>query len=40
MPRGLFSKKGMAWFAGVELPTEFDTRQRDLLVERLRRTPG
>jgi transposase len=36
MPRGLFSKKGLAWLAGVALPTELDTLQRDQLFERLR----
>lgn len=38
MPRGLFSKKGIAWLSDVSLPTELDMLQRDQLLERLRRT--
>jgi len=35
-PRGLWSKRGMAWLEAVELPTEMDAMQRDVLLERLR----
>lgn len=35
-PRGLWSKRGLAWLEAVELPTELDAIQRDVLVERLR----
>jgi transposase len=35
-PRGLWSREGMAWIAEVELPTELDALQRDMLLERLK----
>lgn len=37
IPKSPFSKQGLVWLAGVDLPTELDTLQRDQLFERLRR---
>ncbi len=34
-PRGLWSRRGLAWLAAVSLPTALDTLQRDILQERL-----
>jgi transposase len=34
-PRGVWSKRGQAWLSTVELPTEADQLQRDLLTEEL-----
>ena len=35
-PKGLWSKQGMSWLETVELATELDAIQRDVLVERVR----
>ena len=34
-PRGLWTKKGLAWINAQELPTTMDRLQRDILLERL-----
>jgi transposase len=34
-PRGLWTKKGLAWISAQELPTSMDRLQRDILLERL-----
>ena len=34
-PRGLWTKKGLAWLNAQELPTSMDRLQRDILLERL-----
>ncbi len=34
-PRGLWTKKGLAWIEAQELPTSMDRLQRDILLERL-----
>jgi transposase len=34
-PRGLWSKRGLAWLEATELATEMDTIQRDVLLERV-----
>jgi transposase len=34
-PRGLWTKKGLAWIEALELPTSMDRLQRDILLERL-----
>ena len=34
-PRGLWTKKGLAWINAQELPTSMDRLQRDILLERL-----
>ena len=37
-PRGLWTRKGLAWLAGVELDEQGSALQRDLLLEQLRQT--
>ena len=34
-PRGLWTKRGLAWIEAQELPTSMDRLQRDILLERL-----
>ena len=34
-PKGLWTKKGLAWIGAQELPTSMDRLQRDILLERL-----
>ena len=34
-PKGLWRPKGVSWLEGVDLPSEMDAVQRDLLLERL-----
>jgi len=35
-PKGLWKSKGLGWLENVELPSEMDALQRDLLLQRLR----
>jgi transposase len=35
-PKGLWKSKGLAWLENVEMPSEMDALQRDLLLQRLR----
>jgi transposase len=39
-PRGLWTKKGIAWIGAQELPTSMDQLQRDILLERLEALRG
>jgi len=39
-PKGLWHKRGMAWLKDVELATEMDDLQRDILVEELESLDG